>query len=570
MKTIRKSVQRILSIFLTALLIASTSCSKDPVAPPVDEIIDEGDGKIETGPGVPIDEVEKDNGEIGLFINAREIVKKGYKANFSDIIVTASTGDFSTIDLTIDEFTNIARLQFEIDDLTAEQEAELREGVDILVTVKDENKNVLESKPFKKTSFTENPNALNMVGDDLDDLNDIVKFRSDMRYAVQSYNEDGTEIIGGLQNSGHANEMSTIEGMSRRAIEFIDYTSEDATGTNYFFEEIPGEPGVFGIVTHDEHRKLYAYIQIGSSPNGSIGRLNTQTRLNHTRNGGNTDITSESLSHYRFRIEKAGQGLYTITSMFNGMALRYKNEDFNFQAISTGEPTYFRIISLDIDWDVEELDTRFSKPILPPSSTSAAFNSTLVNCSSGELVQTVGQETTLTYTSTTAWEETMSVSTKDTYSISATVSAEVQGSFFGAPATYGVEVSGGYEFSKEVTTTNTISGGHSSSESTTFSTERSITVPSQRATQVADLYQTYSNIKVPFVKRFRIRGDFQADGSALRGDEILTLFNFNSFSGVATEIGFDYMEVTVRGTNIIENLFDTRTSADNVEPNCGS
>jgi len=576
MKTNFKHVKLVLGIFLTALHIAFTSCSKDTVTPPVDEIgnpdnpMEPGDGEIESGEGIDLEEVEKDNGEIGLYINARDIVKKGYKASFADIMVTATTGNFNATDLIVDEFTNLARLQLEIDELAEEQEVELRDGVDILVTIKDESKNILESKPFTKTSFTDNPSELNMEGTGLDDLNDIVKFRNDKIYFIQLYDPDGKEIIGSPNNSPKANEMSGIEGILLTNISQIEYSKEEERFYGFFFEEIPGQPGVFGIGARDENRKLYTYIQTANSPNSSIGRLNTQTRKNHADNGGDTDITRESLSNYRFRIEKAGQGLYTITSLFNDQKIRYQPEiDQRFHATNTGTPSYFRIISLDIDWNLEELDTRFSKPILPPSSTSAAFNSTLRNCSSGELVQTVGQETTLTYTSTTAWEETMSVSTRDTYSVSATVSAEVEGSFFGNAATYGVEVSGGYEFSKDVTTINTISGGHSSSESITFSTERSITVPSLRATQVADLYQTYSNIKVPFVKRFRIRGDFQEDGSALNGDEILTLFNFNGFSGVITEIGLDYIEVTIRGTNTIENLFDTRTSADNVEPNCG-
>ncbi|TMM55959.1 hypothetical protein FEE95_15055 [Maribacter algarum] len=570
MKTNFKSVRRILSIFLTALLLTSTSCSKDPVTPPIEEIgepINPGDGKIETAPGIDIDEVEKDNGEVGLMVNAREITKKGYNTAFADILVEATTGNFSQIDLPIDEFTNMAVLRLEIDDLTEEQEAELRDGVDLVVTVKDDSKNVLEVLNFTKTSFSDSPDELIMPGEELEDLTDVVKFKSGIPYYIQVYSDDGKEIIGGPDNRTFNHNTSLSQNIYFRHSAEIDYTFD--TSTAYFFEEIPGKPGVFSFGIKDgPEDKLYAYITVDRS-----GELQIQTRANRKKNGVNTNTSD--FPNYQFHIEKVGQGMYTFStelpSFDKGTLKRAGEHGGRFGMSSTRtEPAYFRIISLAVDWDVQELETRFTQPILPPANTDAAFNSTLRNCSSGELVQTVGQAETLTSTTFTAWEDTFSVSTTDTYSISATVSAEVEGKFFGKKATVGLQVTGGYQFSKTETETNTRSGGLENSRSVTISTERSITVPSQRATQVSDLYQTYRNIKVPFVQRFRVRGDFQEDGSPLSGEEILTQFNFNSFSGVVTEIGSDFIEVTIRGTNTIDRLIDTRTSADNVEPNCGS
>ncbi|KQC29492.1 hypothetical protein [Flagellimonas eckloniae] len=570
MKTNFKNVKVILSIFSTLLLFACSSCSKDTVAPPETEIGNpdtpgEGEGEIETGEGINVDEVEKDNGELGLMVNAREITKKGYNTAFADILVEASTGNFSQVDLPIDEFTNLATLRLEIDDLTAEQEAELRDGVDLVVTVKDASKAVLEVLNFTKTSFTDSPDELIMNGEGLEDLTDVVKFRSDIPYYIQMVSEDGT-VYGGPDNSFYLSNTGTDRMITVRDIDDIDYGND--TTTAYYIEEISEKPGVFSLGVRDGENKLYAYLSKGSTE----GTLLIQTRRNRVINGSDTNPSDLNLTNYQFRIEKAGPGMYTISTelpTFDQNPLKLAGENSRFAIVANSPVVYFRIISLAVDWDVQELETRFTQPILPPANTDAAFNSTLRNCSSGELVQTVGQSETLTSTTFTAWEDTFSVSTTDTYSISATVSAEVEGSFFGNSATYGVEVTGGYEFSKSETTTNTKSGGLENSRSVTVSTERSITVPSQRATQVSDLYQTYRNIKVPFVQRFRIRGDFQEDGSALDGEEILTLFNFNSFSGVVTEIGSDFIEVTVRGTNTIDRLIDTRTSADNVEANCG-
>ena len=567
MKTNFKSVQRILSIFLTALLIISTSCSKDTITPPDIEAGNPGDGEIETGPGVDLEGVEKDNGELGLMVNAREITKKGYNTAFADILVDASTGNFSQIDLPIDEFTNIAALRLEIDDLTEEQEAELRDGVDLVVTVKDESKSVLEVLEFTKTSFTDSPDELQMEGKELEDLTDVVKFRSGIPYYIQFVSADGTNAGGGPSNQAYNDNTNLDRNVFVRRSEEINYNND--TTTAYLIDENPEKPGVFSIGVRDNNGdRLHAYINPGSSE----GELKMQTRANRRRNGVDTDPFT--LINYQFRIEKAGPGSYTISTEmpeFDKGPLKLVGESTYFAIEYNDRPVqHFRIFSLAVDWEVQELETRFTQPILPPANTDAAFNSTLRNCSSGELVQTVGQAETLTSTTFTAWEDTFSVSTTDTYSISATVSAEVEGKFFGKKATVGVQVTGGYQFSKTETETNTRSGGLENSRSVTISTERSITVPSQRATQVSDLYQTYRNIKVPFVQRFRVRGDFQEDGSPLSGEEILTQFNFNSFSGVVTEIGSDFIEVTVRGTNTIDRLIDTRTSADNVEPNCGS
>ena len=564
MKTNAKHIKTVLGVLCTVLLFAASGCSKDSETPTDPEIATPVDGEIETGPGIDLESVEKDNGEIGLMVNTREIARKGYEAAFADIEVGASTGDFSQFDVPVDPFTNIASIRLEIDDLTAEQETELKDGVDLVVTVKDASKEILEVSNFTKTSFTDSPNELMMEGAELADRTDVIRFRSDIPYYIQLLNDDGTAVVQGAVNTNYLSTTSISESIDLRSVADIDYDVD--TSTAYYFEEIPGKTGVFSIGVRDGNGgKLFAYIKGDAS-----GTLNIQTRENRRINGSDTNTTANI--GYQFRIEKAGLGVYTISTespSFGLGPLKRIGGNARLGINGGGSPAYFRIIALDIDWEVQELETRFTQPILPPTNTDAAYNSTLRNCSAGPLVQTVGQAETLTSTTFTAWEDTFSMSTTDTYSIATTVSAEVEGTYFGVTATVGVETSGSYAFSKSATQTNTRSEGQESSRSVTISTERSITVPPQRATQVSDLYQTYRNIKVPFVQRFRVRGDFQEDGSALNGEEIVTLFNFNNFSGVITEIGTDFIEVTVRGTNTIDRLIDTRTSADNVPPNCG-
>lgn len=103
----------------------------------------------------------------------------------------------------IDEFTNLARLSLEIDDLTEEQEAELRDGVDLVITIKDASKNVLEVLSLTKTSFTASPVELVVKGEELEDRTDAVKFRSDVPYYIQLVSADGTTVFSGLDNSDY-------------------------------------------------------------------------------------------------------------------------------------------------------------------------------------------------------------------------------------------------------------------------------------------------------------------------------------------------------------------------------
>ena len=222
----------------------------------------------------------------------------------------------------------------------------------------------------------------------------------------------------------------------------------------------------------------------------------------------------------------------------------------------------------DIDWDIQSIGYRSLQPVLLPSQTSFAFNSTLVNCSSGELTQVVGVSESRESKSVTGWEESMSVSSSSEASVSVTIGAEVETSFFGNSGTASTSVTGSYTTTTSRTKTQTLSGSLEQTETVVVSSERTITVPPGKATLVSDIYQSYENVRIPFIQRFRIRGDYQEDGKSLTGEEILTQFSFNGFNGVVTEVGGDYIEVTVRGTNIIDRLIDTRTVAEDTPANC--
>lgn len=83
-----------------------------------------------------------------------------------------------------------------------------------------------------------------------------------------------------------------------------------------------------------------------------------------------------------------------------------------------------------------------------------------------------------------------------------------------------------------------------------------------------DAYQTYSNVRVPFVQRIRITGTFEDTDEVLTGYEIATQYSLASGRGVITEIGANYIEITVRGQTILDNVLKTKSEVKDVASGC--
>jgi hypothetical protein len=73
---------------------------------------------------------------------------------------------------------------------------------------------------------------------------------------------------------------------------------------------------------------------------------------------------------------------------------------------------------------------------------------------------------------------------------------------------------------------------------------------------------------VPYVKRLRLQGGDPADGIALSGADISTQLYNSRFSGTLLEIGSDYVEVSIQGSMIMDNIVDTQTEVRDVPSNC--
>lgn len=538
-------LKRILIIVIGVLMVTAASCSDSG------EIIGpEEPGEIEVLNGITADELDAYAGDLGLIINTRALVKKGYNPAKVNITTTASEGNYDQ-ELAVDPFTNIAQLKLPVEDLSESAEAELRNGVGLEIEITDDANNVITFASYSVLSFEENENQIDIDATALDHQSQDLHFKDNMHHYLQPVNSNGS--YGSFVVYKPTSALDTGVRLVERETTFWPGTTTE----QFLLYKFPNEDNVFALYSANTYR----YLTIG----------NTTRTFRQSGAYSYPDVSPGSLEDdYRFKIQKEANGLYTIRGVTDNNPLRRfgNSGDINWHTNTSGTLQYFRIITLDTEWQFTQLDTEHLQPILPAVETSFGFNSTLINCGSGSLEQQVGIEREITTTYTSAFSESVGLSGRITTNVDVSVSATAEASFFGSGGSVTGEVSAGLEVSTEASSTTTVSNEESVSETNTFFSKRTVTVPPGSASLVYDAYQTYSDVKVPYVKRLRLKGNLANSSDFLTGLEIATQLNMANFSGVITNIGSDYVEVTIRGNMVLDNIVDTQTEVRDVPANC--
>ncbi|MFC4634406.1 hypothetical protein ACFO3O_10840 [Dokdonia ponticola] len=540
-----KQLQMKYSVLILLFLCISISCSKTDDGPS-----GLGDGEVEQINGISADELDNYQGDLGILVNTRDLVKKGYIPAKVDITTTASEGNYDQ-QIDIDPFTNIGKLSISVEDLTEAAEAELRNGVGLTLDILDASNNEITSETYSLTSFEENGNEIDIDASALNYLSQELYFQEGMRYYLQLVSANGSYNTNVVWKPSSAQDNNVV--LQRRSSSF----NAGTTSEQYHFHKFQGDENTFAIYSANTNR--YLATDSNDKTFRQSGAISFPTGLN-----------DNSLHpRYRFIVKKEQNGLYTINDI-NGNPMREfaNNGNISWRAINTGNIQYFRIIALDVAWETQVLDTKHLQPILPAVETSFGFNSTLRNCGAGNLEQEVGVESEVVTTYSTSFQESIGLSGRVTTSVEASVSATAEASFFGNGGSVTGEVSAGVEVSVEASSTTTIGNEQSTSNTTSISSRRTVTVPAGSASLVYDAYQTYSNVKVPYVKRFRLKGTGTNGSGPMSGLDILTQLDMTSFSGTVTTVGSDFVEVTIRGAMILDNIVDTQTEVRDVAANC--
>lgn len=562
MKTQFKFQKRLLLVFLLSICI---SCSKDDSMD--NQGKESGEAKLQnTQSNIGTNEFKTDQGQLGISISTRSLKRKGYtpfKAIFS-INDGEKSGNY---EVDIDSETNLAFLSFKNEELNDNAKYELESGIGLNIKVLTENGTELAAFSSSKTSFRPSPNDIEIDDKDMPFIKRIALDKT-IDYYVQILNDNITSVWGAPSATRRTSTSDISTEIKVRKGSDLNYTSDQTQTipfTKFRFELLDADQNIYNIYNPNGTKKHYLYID-GSNNN----RLNVQSEANYTRNGGNS-APSGLGERYKFQIKQLDIGKYIIISISTGLPLIANTNYARIFAKSTSKPSYFRILNFEIDWDIQSIGTKFLNPILPPSKTEAAFNTALKNCSSGTLSQSVGVAKEDTRTDTYEWSESIQVATTVESSLSTTISSTVEANvgceFFGASNSVTASATAEVKVGHSTTSTNTESKSTSTSETIKLSSERQITVPTGRGTSAADIYQVYENIKVPYVQKYRIRAKYK-NGTSLNGNDIITQFNFNGSSGVISETGSDFIEISIKGQTVIDKLIQTSTETRDIPNAC--
>ena len=544
-----------LAVFF-ALLITTAGCKKN--MPPDNQ----GTGQITSKDGITAADLVTYKGDIGLVLDARDIQKKGYTPTTIQVEVKASSGNFNKT-IALNPYTFMGEIRFPVDSLPAAVQTDLKQGVEVTAKVLDASGTALTSETFTKQSFQSNPSPLTVSADALAEKNTSASVPENTVVNMQFIENGapGSQVVYNITGGGddYVYLLRLGEG------DYNNTGNPFAQAGQYVFQKIPGTTNTYAIknlksglyMRINRHWKLYTY-----SKQVVMDDLNWNFPTDFIN--GNTDarFVIKKVSKYGYGLESV-QGEKIMIGSVGGFG--------KFLMINEPGATPFetRFISMNYDWNIESIETQYLQPILPAAKSGFSFNSTLVNCGEGSLKQTIGNSKTVETNTTVGWKESISVMSSYTNSVSVKAGMDVSASFFGNGATYSVEVTGGYECTNQNGKETNNWTETSTKTSETFFSQREVTVPSKSASLVYDAFQSFDNIQVNLVQRLRVRATEHTTGQKMTGEEIATQFFGNRFKGVITEIGADYIEVTIRGVATLDKVFKSKSEVKSVPPNCG-
>ncbi len=568
-----KYLKYLFSCVLVMVAITITSCSKD----------DDGVAEPDPGPNGSNELIETDGiaeealgpyaGQVGLVLDARKIARLGYNPTTAKVTAKGNQGDYSK-DVTFDPYTFMAQLTVELEDLSDDAIKEL-EAIKVTTEVLGPDGATIMIDPETTVSFQSNPSPKQIIPIDLENLNSVIELSENTSYYIQVLDDKNMPLSMALRRD-KSFDWNNVIVTSSNELNF----SGDEPGFIVQFVPIPNEPNTFAIKFQDTGRFMYA--KNGSSR--TIGTTDYRYRnkyptiSNRPNFAQISNLAPNFYDLFKFRIVEVEEEIYQIENVAMGLVKVAEGVGLTFSDVLDDKKNEkdivskninWRIIPASVDWEVTSIGTSFQTPILPPAETSFSYNSLLSNCGRGELTGKVGVSQTKSTSMTVGWEESLSITTTNSVSLSTTVGVEFEAKFFKTGGKYDASVTLGYEWERGVTSSNSIFEEKSKTIETSSFAERTVVVPPGSGSLVYDVFQIYPNTKVNYAQRFRVKGRDRLTQMAMPGSEIKTNFNFSGFNGVITDIGADFIEITLMGTATFDEVFKTESTVQDQDPNCG-
>lgn len=500
--------------------------------------------------GISEEALETYQGDIGVVLDTRDLAKKGYRPAKAKLEVKGTSYDYSTT-IAIDPYTFMGQLKLPVEQISADDREKLKNGVDIIAIVVDVKGRKLLTETFNSMLFKSNPTRTIFHTHNLPDLNTKVHLVADTPYYIQAIADGKPGRMAAMSRSrpDHAFYNRMVSLTSK-----VAYTGNEANSA-FYFEAVPGKANHF-YIRHGATDTYVKNLYVKGFPDFRVVK---------------TGYQKSTKPNFQFVVHKVGNGVYRLTDTNNapikitqGMGLTLDTD------VKDNPELRFRLVPMQIDWSMEEIETHHLEPVLPPAQNGFSYNSTLINCGTGPLEQTIGNSKTVETQTTIGWEESFSFMSSNTTSASLTLGLEVEAKFFGNGAKYSAEATGSTEFTTQNSQEKTHWNEVTATTSETFFSERKITVPAKSAVLAYDAYQSYENIKVNVVQRLRVKGRNQQNGRALTGAQVTTQFHLNGFDGVITKVGPDYAEITVRAVATMDTIFKSKSDVQEVTANCSN
>lgn len=523
-------------VLALALVLTLSSCGKESTGP--EEVIE-----IELGgnPNTPLDE-----GNIGLVIDARQIVKKGYFPTEAQISFPGYSR-FNT-SLPIDASTNLATLVIHNTELSEEEKNAFAKGVTVNIVIRDATQ--LELAIYDNILELNDSNLPLSLTTALPYIPPPVTIDEGIPYLLQTEGSEGV-----------------ITGSCSDCFETLDYLGfEDINdGTQQFYFTPSGAPDTY----HISHPQKYF-------DSDSVG-IYWYIVYENQATGGDTGNVSLGVQPDEFVLEPDEDGWVRIKHKVTGNYVREVGGGSLLLKTKTYGGDRFRLISDHIDWQIEDRGTVYHQPIMPPAELEFAYIATLRNCSSATLEESIGRTGSRTRTTTIGTSESLELFSGQTaslgvtvgFSVTAKVGLDIEGiGEIGEEVTVSEELSVNQDFTTSKTTSNENTWSSEKSTTIEVSRIRTLTVPPFTALEVYDAVKTVKNIKVPFTQKLRIRAMDTQNKTTLSGDEIVMQMLFNFVKGVVSNVGSDFIDITFRGNATMTELFLGFTDVNELENGC--
>ncbi len=540
---------------------------------------------VQADQSVPIENPEPLKGEIGFTLDLRDFAKLGHRPVLVELQPVGAFGGVfggGPVTVPLGNGTYMGKYAkslefFRLADREDVQER-LEAGIDFNVRIFgaesvnsegeitgpplfDQN----QVNPLRSVVFSSKPNVVKVIVPNLPDLYTDLDLREDTYYYIEQVDLAGNPLGKGMYFDSNNNRYISKANIPLNAV------PGDAE-TNKFLFRFYKWPGDI------ENRYVIQNVHTGKFVQDWDYHFDSSKDPHSVLINGNR-WTVDAVSNgtwtgtHIFRFEKTGSGSYEMFSHRD--RIRLAGTRLISSTYWPGNPTpaiqsRWRVVSTNIDWQVQTLKSDMLEPILGPPQVGIAYESIEINCGTEEnVVVETGVERSATTTLSAEWQESLSTMSSSSHSLGWEVSLEVGGGFFGGPK-YSGSLSGEHTWTTENSRTVTDTTGTESSETVTYSSAKTIQVEKGTGVRVKATYETYDDLQVTFAQRLLMRGVDKTTGLYLTGQEIKTQLLSTGFNGVIDEPqdGDDHVVVSLRSNANVSNLIKGYNTVTPVEANC--